>query len=173
MIMPVPSRLNDPIFLQDFRQIFKTASIVGIGLIAGLALDLAVVEFVRSRFRPFLGFLSGAMPAGTRPVVRYGFFAAAVVCVVLVRFLHGRMLRQAADVDDPMRALRILSRNNMIILALSETPALLGLALFLLAGYNRDFYLLLFVSLFLFFMYFPRLKSWEDTLQKNPSACPR
>ena len=169
----VPTRLNTPEFLADFRRAFRTATIIGIGMIVSLALYLALVEFVRTRFRPFLGFLSATLPEGTRPILRYAFFGGAVVCVLILRFFHGRMLRSAAAADDPGAALAVLSRTNAVILALSETPALLGLVLFFLAGYNRDFYILLFVSLFLFFMYFPRLKSWDDTLQKHPSACPR
>lgn len=171
--MTVPTRLNDPNFLEDFRRIFRTASIIGLGMIVSLALYLALVEFIRARFRPFLGFLSGTLPEGSRPVLRYAFFAAAVASVVVLRFLHGRMLRKAASAEIPGEALKILSRTSSVILALSEFPALLGLILFFLAGYNRDFYLLLFVSLFLLFMYFPRLKSWEDTLQKHPPVCPR
>jgi len=171
--MTVPTRLNDPEFLEAFRRAFKAASIVGFGMIASLALSLAAVEFVRSRLRPFLGFLSGTMAEGTRPVLRYAFFGAAVLCILLLRWINGRMLRKAAEAGDPAHALAVLSRSNALLLALAETPSLLGLILFFLAGYNRDFYILLFASLCLFFMYFPRLKSWEDTLQKNPKSCPR
>jgi len=61
---------------------------------------------------------------------------------------------------------------TVLTLCLAEIPALLGLILFLIAGYNRDFYILLFVSLFLLFMYLPRLKNWEDILEHRPPACP-
>ncbi|MBN1938877.1 MAG: hypothetical protein JW843_04780 [Candidatus Aminicenantes bacterium] len=171
--MTVLNRLNAPDFLADYRRAFRTALIIGAGMIAGLAFYLALVEFVRSRFRPFLGVLSESLPEGSRPVLRYAVFGLAVVCVLILRFVHYRMARKAAEAAEPNAALAVLSRMNAVVLVLAETPALLGLALFFLAGYNRDFYILLFVSLFLFFMYFPRLKSWDDALQKHPSICPR
>jgi hypothetical protein len=37
--------------------------------------------------------------------------------------------------------------------------------LFLVRGLNRDFYALIFVSLILIFMYFPRLASWNEWLK--------
>ncbi|MCX6565278.1 MAG: hypothetical protein NTW38_02455, partial [Candidatus Aminicenantes bacterium] len=70
-------------------------------------------------------------------------------------------------------ALDSLFGTALIDLVLAEIPAILGLVLFLIAGYNWDFYILLFVSLFLLFMYLPRLKNWEDILQNRPSSCPR
>jgi hypothetical protein len=57
-------------------------------------------------------------------------------------------------------------------LALAEVPAVLGLTLFLLGGYNRDFYYLLLVSLVLAFMYFPRASVWEARLASSQRICP-
>ena len=171
--MTVQTRLNDPEFLTHLRRAFKSASMIGLGMIVSLAAYLAIVELVRARLSPFLGFLSGSMPPGTRPILRYAFFGAAVLCVAIVRLVNSRMMRKAAASGDPAAATGILFRTNAVVLCLSEIPAILGLVLFLLAGYNRDFYVLLFVSLVLFFMYFPRLKNWEDTLQNHPPTCPR
>jgi hypothetical protein len=53
-------------------------------------------------------------------------------------------------------------------LALAEI-AVLGFVLFLLTGLSRDFYPLLFVSLFLAFMYFPRLRVWQDLAGQSSS----
>jgi len=42
--------------------------------------------------------------------------------------------------------------------------ALLGLVLFLLAGNALDFYTFMFLSLFYFWFFFPKIKDWEDQL---------
>ena len=78
-----------------------------------------------------------------------------------------------AVLDTPGTVSVAISPVKQIDLTLAEIPAILGLVLFLIAGYNRDFYVLLFVSLFLLFMYLPRLKSWEDILKNRPASCPR
>lgn len=162
----------NPEFLEKYRRAFKSALIFGFVQIIFLAVYLILEEFIRARFQPFFGFASGVLPAGNRTVLRYAFFAAAVACVLAVRFIHNRGMRRLAEADDPDRVLAGLSRMAMIDLALAEIPGLLGLVLFLIAGFNRHFYILLFVSLVLNFMYFPRLKTWDDILQKNPISCP-
>lgn len=162
-----------PEFLEKYRRAFKSCLIFGFAQIIALAVYLILEEFTRAHFRPFFGFASGVLPTGSRIVLRYAVFAAAVVCVLIVRFVHNRGVRRLAAADDPDRVLAGLSRMAMFDLTLAEIPGFLGLVLFILAGYNRDFYILLFVSLVLNFMYFPRLKTWDDILQKNPVSCPR
>ncbi|MCK7583580.1 MAG: hypothetical protein MZV65_54010 [Chromatiales bacterium] len=51
------------------------------------------------------------------------------------------------------------------MLVLGEVPAIVGLALFLVSGQALDFYKLLFVSLFLTFLNFPRAGAWEEWLK--------
>jgi len=48
-------------------------------------------------------------------------------------------------------------KQSIIRSAISETPALLGLVLFILTGFYRDFILLMAFSLALEIIYFPRL----------------
>ena len=164
--------VSNPVFLEKFRRGFKSASLFGLEQIAALAVYLLLEEILRARRRPFLGFASGSLPTGSRPILRYAFYAAAVLSVFIVRFVHGRKMRAIETTDDPDLILNGLSRMSFFALLLAEIPAVLGLILFLIAGYNRDFYVLLFVSLVLNFMYFPRMKTWEDILQKKPAACP-
>jgi len=164
---------SDPVFLEKFRRAFKNAAIVGVAQIGGLAVYLLVAEILRAKKKPFLGFLSPALTSENRPVIRYAFYAAAIATVLLLRFIHGRRLRKIDVFDDRGKALDCLFGIAVIDLTLAEIPAILGLVLFLIAGYNWDFYVLLFVSLFLLFMYLPRLKNWEDILQNRPASCAR
>ncbi|MHB8055036.1 MAG: hypothetical protein ACYDH3_07305 [Candidatus Aminicenantales bacterium] len=165
--------VSDPVFLEKFRRAFKSPSLFGLWQIVALAIYLLLEEIIRTRLQPFLGFASGSLPTGSRPILRYAFYAAAVAFVLLVRWIHGRRMRRIESTDNPDFILNGLSRTSFLALILAEIPAILGLILFLLAGYNRDFYVLLFVSLVLDFMYFPRMKNWEDILQRRPAACPR
>jgi hypothetical protein len=81
--------------------------------------------------------------------------------VVLVR-LAARSALRVRPGEDQRGLVSRLSRASVVTSALAEIPAVLGLVLFLLTGLSRDFYPLLFVSLFLEFMYFPRLRVWQD-----------
>jgi hypothetical protein len=146
--------------IQDkLRAHLRTASRITVSIIASLLLYLAVAEFIRARFRPFLGFLA----VSDIQLLRYAFFALAVATVVIIMFLRPRLLRKVAS-DDDKTVLHRVQRAFLITIVLAEVPGTLGLLLFLMAGLNIDFYFLLFASLLLVFMYFPRHSAWEEWL---------
>ncbi len=143
----------------DLRAHLRTASLIAVSIIVSLLLYLGIVEFIRVRLRPFRGFLAVA----DLQLLRYAVFAMAILAVILVRVLRPRWLRRAAG-EDPKTALHRVEKASLLTLFLAEVPGLLGLVLFLVAGRNVDFYILVFVSLFLVFMYFPRRSAWQEGL---------
>jgi hypothetical protein len=144
------------------RRIFRTTSIVSGALVAGLFLDALIVELVRSQFQPFAGFL----PGRHLPALRYIFYGAAVGAVVLTR-ITAKTLIKADPGEDIQSFEHRLSRASIATATVAELPAVLGFGLFLIAGFVRDFYCLLFVSLFLEFMHFPRFKAWQDLIREK------
>jgi len=152
--------------LSRLRKAYRTASLVGGAIIVSLFLYVAVVEVGRAWLKPFLGLARIENPL----VLRYAFYAAAIVIVIFSRIVNSLILRKSRQ-DDPEAVVRRLSLAALVSMALGEGPALMGLALFLLGGFSRDFYMLLIVSLFLEFMYFPRLRNWEDYLKDRPLSC--
>jgi hypothetical protein len=152
--------------LSGLRKAYRTSSLVGAAVIASLFLYAVVVEVGRAWLKPFLGFarVENAL------VLRYAFYAAAIVIVISSRILNSLILRKSRQ-DDPKAIIRKLSLAAIVSMALGEGPAVIGLTLFLLGGFSRDFYMLLIVSLFLEFMYFPRLRNWENYLKDLPLSC--
>jgi hypothetical protein len=147
----------------DLKRVFRTTIITNGALVASLFLYAFMVELIRSQLRPFPGLLVSGLRNQT---LRYLFFGAAIGAVVLVR-LAGRTLPKVTPGEDLHLLILRLSRTAVITSALGELPALLGFVLFLLTGFTRDFYILLFVSLFLEFMYFPRLSVWQDLARER------
>jgi hypothetical protein len=131
-------------------------------LIAGLFLYALVVELIKSQFKPFAGFL----PEVHFQSLRYIFYGAAIAAVVLAR-ISARVMTRAAPEEDIHRFGQRLSRGTIVTATLAELPAGFGFVLFLLAGFSRDFIFLLFVSLFLEFMYFPRYRVWQDLAREK------
>ncbi len=144
----------------DVKSALRTVSLVGVSISVSLFIYLAIAEIIRIQFRPFRGFAA----FGDTQRIRYAFFAGAIVAVILIRILRQSLLRKRQGETAPA-ALRRIQRAALITLVLGEVPAVLGLILFLLFGFNIDFYLLLFVSMVLVFMYFPRLSHWQDMLK--------
>jgi len=147
---------------EELRRSHRTASVIGIAIVASLFVFLVIVEVLRAKTGPFGGFVS--LPAVA--TLRYVFYALAVIEVLATRLLQGILLRRAPG-DDVRATVLKLARTAVVTLSLSEVPALLGLVLFLLGGLNKDFYALLAVSLVLVFMYFPRLGSWENWVERK------
>ena len=152
--------------LSRLRKAYRTSSLIGAAIIASLFLYAVVVEVGRAWLKPFLGFarVENAL------VLRYAFYAAAIVMVISSRILNSLILRKSS-LADAKAVIRKLSLAAIVSMALGEGPAVMGLALFLLGGFSRDFYMLLIVSLFLEFMYFPRLRNWQDYLKGLPLSC--
>ena len=147
---------------EELKRFYKTASLIGVTIIASLFVYLIVVEVLRMRIKPFRGFA----PIPEMSVVRYVFYGLAVLEVLVIRLVQSLLLKRAPG-DTVKIAVQKLFRASILTVCLSEVPAILGLVLFLIGGLNKDFYALLAVSLVLVFMYFPRLSSWEGWVAKN------
>jgi hypothetical protein len=146
----------------ELNRAFRTTLIISGALLAGLLLYGLMVELIKARLNPFSGITAASRPES----LRYIFYAAAVGAVVLVRFV-GRTMFKPSPEEDPHHLIARLARATVLTASLGELPAVFGLGLFLLTGSSRDFYILGFVSFFLEFMYFPRLRVWQDTVRER------
>jgi hypothetical protein len=153
---------------EEIRTHLRPATMVATAIIISLVIYLALVEILRNALKPFRGF-AAASAGGGEQGLRLAMFGVAAVVVLLILVLRHRLFRSDQGNDAPT-AFRRLQRAALVVLVLGEIPACLGLALFLIAGDNVDFYALLFASLVLTFINFPRRAAWEDVL-KGCSIC--
>ncbi|MCX6568246.1 MAG: hypothetical protein NT147_04240 [Candidatus Aminicenantes bacterium] len=144
----------------ELRLHLKSATLIATATVASLVIYLGLVEVLRAVYRPFRGFAT----LTDIPQLRYAVFGAAAAVIVLIRILRPRLLRRAPG-EDVKTTLHRLQRAAAVTMILGEVPGILGLGLFLLGGYNIDFYALVFTSLLLAFMYFPRRVAWEEWLR--------
>lgn len=149
----------------QFKNTLKICRLIGAATVFSLFLYFLAVTFLKAHFKPFSGV--SRVPLQT---LRLGFFGGAVVATILNRIINGRLLKSRIR-GDLNTGLHNLFRASVISLALAEAPALLGLALFFLRSLETDFYVLLFASLVLVFIYFPRQTNWEAYLQDQPVSC--
>jgi hypothetical protein len=145
----------------ELQSHLKPAAFIGMAVVASLVLYLVLVEVLRAVNKPFRGFAS----VGDVQPARYAVFGASVVVIILIRVLRPRLLRMDPQADAKTVLVR-LQRAAILTMVLGEVPGILGLGLFLVTGYNVDFYVLLFASLLLVFMYFPRRSAWEEWSSK-------
>ncbi len=129
---------------------------------ATLLVYLIIFEVLKST-RAAIG---GIVPSVHRQMLRYILYAAAVVAIILVRWLSRTLVKGPPGEPSSMFIQRLV-RASIVVSMLSEIPAILGFVDFLLTGLSLDFYFLLLISLFLEFMYFPRLRAWEEAVREK------
>lgn len=144
----------------ELEKPFRASVLVSGAAVATLFIYAVIVEIIKSVWSPYKGIVhSSHLQAG-----RYFLYGTAIVVVILVRVLV-RVLTKKKSGEMLLAFIQKLSRAAIVISVLAEAPALLGFIFFLLTGGSRDFYYLLFVSLFLEFMYFPRMRGWEEMIR--------
>jgi len=145
---------------EELRIHLRPAKMVGMAIFVSLVIYLGLIEVLRAVLRPFRGF---AVSAGIQPL-RLSAFGAAAAVILLILLLRPRLFRRDAR-DNAPAALRRFQKASLVLLVLGEIPAVLGLGLFIIGGNAPDFYKLLFTSLVLTFINFPRRAAWEEWLK--------
>jgi hypothetical protein len=150
----------------DFEEVIKRthriAATIGYSVFGALVLYFALEELIRNELAPFSGFSSLA----NHQTLRYIFYGLSAVSIILARWLQSFLLKKRPG-DTPETLLNKLHRTSIIMIIMSELPALFGLFLFLMAGLNRDFYVLLIISVAVLFIFFPRRHNWEEWISNQ------
>jgi F0F1-type ATP synthase membrane subunit c/vacuolar-type H+-ATPase subunit K len=146
--------------LTDLKKSFQTTVLVCSAVFVSLFIYAVIVEILKSR----LGFFSGLAPVSETRTLLFVFYGLAIAAVILIRFVNLSLTKKKAA-DSPQMTLQQLSRAAVITAVVAEIPALLGFVLFLLTGSSKNFYYLLFASLILEFIFFPRLRTWKEILE--------
>jgi ABC-type uncharacterized transport system permease subunit len=141
---------------EELKRVYRIAKIAGIAMISSLFIYAFIVEFIKVN-------VNINPPSSMVDLLRYLFFAIAIVEFLLIRFLRSRMI------SGPSSQAKIQKLFSLSILtyALCESVAIYGLILFLIGGRRFDFYSLMILSLIFFAIYFPRYTQWEEWLQKE------
>jgi hypothetical protein len=133
---------------------------VGSAILVSLVIYFGLVEVLRAVLKPFRGFAAGP----GNQALRLAAFGAAAAVILLILILRHSLFGRVGQ-EDPAASFRRLQKATLVVLVLGEIPAILGLGLFLVGGNGADFYMLLFASLALTFINFPRRAAWEEWLK--------
>jgi hypothetical protein len=126
-----------------------------------LVLSAIVVEIVRMREGHFAGW-SPQLANGIRDYV----YGVAVVLPLSLGYIRKAVLK-GSEYPGPTSLARRLRTLIALTMLVADLPALLGLGLFLLGGFYREFYIALGYSLMVLLIYFPRASRWESWLGRD------
>lgn len=153
--------------MNDLKKAYRTTMLIGLWLIGSVFVYAIIVEFVKT-----IGHAIGAVsPAPSAAILRYVLFGVAAVIFFLIRVINNHFLagdvrttrtetasRYSPDIQRLMTA-------AVITYAFCESIAVLGLILYFLGGSPTDFYVFMLISLFLFSVYFPKYRRWEEWMK--------
>ncbi len=140
---------------------YQTALAVHLAMTGSLVVYTLLIEIFSGQLKSVL-----AMDQSSAFLnMRYLFYGIAILVVLAIRWSRQMFLRNAPPTE-PEAAGKLLTM-TILTAALCEIPVLLGVILFILIGYKADFYFLLIISIFLFFMYFPRILRWQEWWQSE------
>ena len=142
----------------DLKKAYETSVSMSWAMIAALVLCPIIVEIVRMSNASFAGFAPYAASQ-----IRDLVYGLAIISPLCIRTIRKVILKRGRSSDWKALANRLRAATAVTIL-IAEMPAILGLLLFLLGGFYREFYIALAYSLLVILAYFPRHNRWEKSL---------
>jgi hypothetical protein len=135
---------------------YQTNKIISYALATSILVYAVIVEILR-----FNGAALNLLPPAVLEKLRFVFVFLSFALYFITNFVNQKLLvKTSADTQEKL--LQKLTLTNIVSLALSELPALFGLLLFLGSANPRDFYLLMIISVLLFYAFFPRYSFWSN-----------
>jgi hypothetical protein len=133
---------------------YLAVNFIGLAMIAAVFVYAGVVELIKWQMAPFAGFAK--LDTHTVSLLKYVFLAIAGAQYGVIKVFQKILLAKSAG---------NLPQTAIITFALSESVAVLGLVLFLLAGNAMDFYIFMVISLGFFYLFFPKYAQWEEVVK--------
>jgi F0F1-type ATP synthase membrane subunit c/vacuolar-type H+-ATPase subunit K len=136
----------------SLTQQFKTINYIGLAMIASVFIYAGIVTGINQGYIPLK--LRQTLEAQTAATVKYILLFVAALHYFIIRFFQKISLK----------AVNRLAPGAIITFALSEAVAIYGLVLFFLNGNSTDFFIFMALSLFYFYLFYPRYQEWEALL---------
>jgi hypothetical protein len=142
----------------ELKRAYERSVSLSWAMIAALVLCPLTVEVVRMNNASFSGFAPHI--AGQSKDFIYGM---AILLPLCIRTIRKAILKRGRSSDQATLARR-LGVADAITMLVAIMPAILGLLLFLLGGFYKEFYISVGYSVLVIAAYFPRYYQWERSL---------
>lgn len=152
---------------RELEASLRTTRVVHAAFIASLFTYIVVAALIQRTAAPFHGFA----PCAPTDLLRFIFYLLSILTFGILLLLRRTLLtpgRIRARSPESLEPLRTLTSYHVVLFALSETPAIYGLVLFLLGGEMGDFLGLVLLAFLYQLLACPRRELWEEAA-RSPS----
>jgi len=136
-------------------QQFRTTNYIGLAMIGSVFIYAGLV----------LGISHGFIPVKLRPALSIDAAANTKYILLFISLGHYFIIKFFQKVA--VKAANRLPAASMLTFFLSEAVGIYGLVLFFLSGNANDFFIFMAVSLFYFFIFYPKYAEWEKLLAQE------
>ena len=139
-------------------QQFKTTNYIGLALIGSVFIYAGLV----------LGISHGYLPIKIPQTVSTDVSTKIKYILLFISLSHFFIIKFFQKIS--LKAANRLPAASMIMFTLSEAVSIYGLVLFLLTGNQTDFFIFMTISLFYFFIFYPKYTDWERLFRQEQQA---
>ncbi|GEM_PF-1079098 len=148
----------------DIKKAYRVAMITSASLLFSMVFYVIIVEIMALQEQAM-----AREASATVSFVRWLFIAVVAGIGIGIRYIRSAMLRFDSSLSVGKRVGKLF-KTTILVTALCEVPAILGMMLFFIGGNRWDFYPFLFFSALLIVLYFPRFHYWTDFAGTRSSA---
>jgi len=136
-------------------QQFKTTNYIGLAMIGSVFIYAGLV----------MGISHGVIPIKLRPALSVDYSTYIKYILLFISLSHYFIIKFFQKIA--LKAANRLPAGSMLTFALSEAVGIYGLVLFILTGNANDFFIFMAISLFYFFIFYPKYADWERLLYQE------
>jgi hypothetical protein len=152
--------VKNPISREALILQFRTTNYIGLFMIGSVFFYAGFVLAISHGYIPIK--IRPTLSADILTKIKYVLLLLSVIHFFIIKFFQKIAAREA----------KRLPAASIIVFAMSEGVAIYGLVLFLLTGNPNDFFIFMAISLFYFYIFYPKYANWERLLQQELQAKP-
>jgi F0F1-type ATP synthase membrane subunit c/vacuolar-type H+-ATPase subunit K len=150
-----------PTSREALMQLFRMTNYIGLAMVGSVFIYAGLV----------LGINHGYIPIKIPQTINLEVAAKVKYFFLFLSLCHYPVIKFFQKIS--IRAVYRLAAASIIIFTLSEIVSIYGLVLFLLTGDANNFFIFMAISLFYFYLFYPKYADWErlreQELPANPS----
>ena len=139
-------------------QQFRTTNYIGLAMIGCVFLYAGLVMGINHGLIPVK--IPRTLTGDTGNIIKYILLFISIFHYFVIKFFQ-KVAGKAAN---------RLPAGAILTFALSEAVGIYGLILFLLSGNTNDFFIFIAISLFYFYIFYPKYTDWERLLVQEAKA---